>query len=226
METVERSTSETTTVLAIADEVEASLFTAEVTKLRPELVVACGDLPFDYLEYIVTMVNVPLLYVPGNHDPELGRSLSKPLIQPSYEDERPPGPQGCANIDGRVVDAGGLRVAGLGGSPCYNNGPNQYTEGEMTRRALKLEMRCRARRLRDGRGVDVLVTHAPPRGVGDENDDAHRGFKAFHRLVKKLAPKLMVHGHIHPYATQATDRNLGSTQVINAISYRILEVEQ
>lgn len=211
-------------MLAIADEVEASLFSAEVTKLRPDLVVACGDLPFDYLEYIVTMLNVPLLYVPGNHDPELGRVLSRPLVQPTYEDERPTGPQGCKNIDGRVVDAAKLRIAGLGGSPRYNNGPNRYTEGAMTRRAVRLEMRCRARALRDGRGVDLLVTHAPPLGVGDESDDAHRGFKAFHRLVKNLSPRLMVHGHVHPYGASPNDKRLGNTEVINAISSRMLEL--
>lgn len=211
-------------VLAIADEVEASLFTPEVKKLHPDLVVACGDLPFDYLEFIVTMVNVPLLYVPGNHDPEIRPALSKPLIQPTYEDERLLGPQGCTNIDGRVVDAAGLRIAGLGGSPMYNNGPNQYTDGEMARRALKLEMRCRLRKLRDGRGVDLLVTHAPPLGVGDQSDDAHRGFKAFHRLVDKLSPKLMVHGHVHPYGAQTDDKTLGETEVINAISSRMLDV--
>jgi len=33
-----------------------------------ELVLSCGDLPYYYLEYIVSMLNVPLLYVHGNHD--------------------------------------------------------------------------------------------------------------------------------------------------------------
>lgn len=33
-----------------------------------DLVISCGDLPLGYLEYIVTMFNVPCYYVTGNHD--------------------------------------------------------------------------------------------------------------------------------------------------------------
>jgi Icc-related predicted phosphoesterase len=214
-----------TSILAIADEVEASLFSAEVRNLRPDLVVACGDLPFDYLEFIVTMVNVPLLYVPGNHDPDLKKAMSKPLVKPDIDEWRVPGPEGCTNIDGRVVDAGHLRVAGLGGSARYNNGPNQYTEREMRRRALTLELRCRTRNLRDGRAVDLLVTHAPPLGLGDDDDEAHRGFNAFHRLVKKLAPRMMIHGHVHPYGQGEHDHRLEGTAIVNAVSSRMIELE-
>lgn len=214
-------------ILAVADEVEASLFTAEVLKVRPDLVVACGDLPFDYLEFIVTMVNVPLLYVPGNHDPELAPALSKPLVPAAFEDDRPAGPEGCTNVDGRIEDAAGLRAAGLGGCLQYNNGPNQYTEGQMTRRALRLEARCRARTLRDGKGIDILVTHAPPLGVGDDpDDDAHRGFRAFHRLVQRLSPHLLIHGHVHPHGQHGNDRAMADTMVINAISSRVIEVQR
>lgn len=226
MKTADQAKTKKTSVLAIADEVETSLFSAEVTKLRPNLVVACGDLPFDYLEFIVTMLNVPLLFVPGNHDPDLARPLSKPLLEPNPDEIEPVGPEGCINVDCRIVDAGGLRVAGLGGSMLYNNGPNQYTERQMKRRALRLELRARARRLRDGRGVDLLVTHAPPLGVGDEPDDpAHRGFDAFHRLVDKLAPQILIHGHVHPYGERGADQRIGETGIINAISSRMVELE-
>ncbi|MGH3452683.1 MAG: metallophosphoesterase, partial [Haloechinothrix sp.] len=61
-----------TRVLAVADEVNEALFVPDnLTRAAPDLVVSCGDLPFDYLEYLVTVLNVPLLYVPGNHDPDL-----------------------------------------------------------------------------------------------------------------------------------------------------------
>ena len=58
-----------TKILIVADEVTPRLDRPEVKDLRPDLVVSCGDLPFDYLEYLVTVLNVPLVYVPGNHDP-------------------------------------------------------------------------------------------------------------------------------------------------------------
>lgn len=220
-----------TRVLALADEVEESLYGPRLADLRPAVVVACGDLPFDYLEYIVTMVNVPLLFVPGNHDADLSpqRQRVEPgeLLTPFLSEQLsdPPGPSGCISVDGDVADAAGLRIAGLGGSIRYSGGPNQYTQAQMRRRAGKLRLRLTKRRLRDTRGVDILLTHAPPRGVGDGEDFAHQGFEALHGLVRRLAPGLMIHGHVHPYGRPDGDRTMGTTTVVNAVPYRILEVE-
>jgi Calcineurin-like phosphoesterase len=218
-------------MLALADEVRESLYGPRLQEMRPAVVIACGDLPFDYLEYIVTVLNVPLLFVPGNHDPDLSKrapradpaQLLTPFL-PSYMSD-PPGPQGCTNLDGRVVDAAGLRFAGLGGSIRYSTGSNQYTETEMRRRALRLERNARRRGLARARTVDVLVTHASPAGVGDGDDPAHRGFAAFHRLIQRLSPELLVHGHVHPYGQPTNDHCVGTTQVVNAVAYRLLEVE-
>ncbi|MGH2694195.1 MAG: metallophosphoesterase family protein, partial [Actinomycetota bacterium] len=117
------------------------------------------------------------------------------------------------------------RVAGLGGSVRYSKGPNQYTQAEMRRRALRLELRGRVRRLRDGRGVDLLIAHSPPAGVGDDPDDpAHRGFKAFHRLVGSLSPRLLLHGHVHPFGREAPPGRLGATEVHNVVGHKVLEV--
>jgi len=106
-------------------------------------VLGCGDLPFDYLEYLVSRLDVPLLYVPGNHDP----SLKPPDLtwMPLRSDLTTSqlGPAGCENIDGRLVEVGGLRVAGLGGSIRYKDGPNQYSQAQAGRRAMLLEVRIR-----------------------------------------------------------------------------------
>jgi hypothetical protein len=219
-----------TKVLALADEVHEPLYGPRVRSLHPDLVVACGDLPFDYLEYIVTMTNVPLAYVPGNHDPDLSRrapALDQPLMMSAPLADLlvdPPGPRGCTSVDGRVLDIAGVTVAGLGGSIRYGAGPNQYTQGEMARRALRLEWRHARRRLRGRREIEILVTHSPPQGVGDGRDPAHEGFKAFHRLVGKLAPRILVHGHVHPYGSPSQDCFMGPTKIVNAVAYKMLEV--
>ncbi len=124
-------------ILAVADEVDESLGGEALAQLRPDLVLSAGDLPFDYLEYLVTVLNVPLLYVPGNHDPALRERRGELAWPPSVElkDTRDPvGPLGCTNVEGRIEDVAGIRVAGLGGSVRYREGPNQYTQKEMRRR--------------------------------------------------------------------------------------------
>lgn len=218
-------------VLAVADEVDESLYYERVRRLQPDLVVACGDLPFDYLEYLVTMLNVPLLFVPGNHDPDLraqpetlgAEDFSRPFLVGSLSQERA-GPLGCVNIDGRVVDAGGLRVAGLGGSIRYREGPNQYTQRQMGARAVALELRIGRKGLWDRRPVDILATHSAPLGVGDGDDPTHRGFSSFHRLTARVRPKLLLHGHVHPYGRLTRRRELGGTTVVNVVGRKMLDV--
>ena len=220
-----------TRILAIADEVSDSLWSGRVRRLEPDLVVACGDLPFDYLEYIVTMVNVPLVFVPGNHDPDL---RAKPQALSSQDFERPlslatlrrepPGPLGCSNADGRVVQEAGVSIAGLGGSVRYRPGPNQYTQRQMTRRAWRLELSSVRHRARAAGKIDILITHSPPYGIGDGDDPAHRGFVAFRRLVTRLSPTLLIHGHVHPYGRVIRSHRLRGTTIVNVVGHRMLEL--
>jgi predicted phosphodiesterase len=215
-----------TRILAVADEVSDSLYGDVLAGRRPDVVLSCGDLPFDYLEYLVSRLSVPLLYVPGNHDPELRARADQKWPAPELGSMREPsGPPGGMNVDGRIIETAGLRIAGLGGSARYSDGPNQYTERQMRRRAARLRTRAALNRFRGDGRVDVLITHAPPLGLGDEDDPAHRGFAAFRDVVEKLRPNLLLHGHIHPYGRTLPDRSLGSTRIMNVIPYRLVEVE-
>lgn len=214
-------------ILAIADEISPGLLGIEGP--RPDVVVSCGDLPWEELERIVDHLNVPLLFVPGNHDPALVARTTKsvgtwpmPIESPAMQD--PPGPRGCTSVDGRIEDVGGLRFAGLGGSIRYREGPNQYTQAEMARRARRLADRAMLRRLRDRRRVDILLTHAPPRGLGDDDDPAHEGVEALHALVRRLKPRFLLHGHIHPYGVQRPDRVLGDTRIVNVVPFTTIEL--
>ena len=190
--------------------------------IKPDLVVSCGDLPFDYLEYLVSRLDVPLLYVPGNHDP----SVNPPDMtwMPLATEMPRPGPEGCENIDGRLVEVSGLRIAGLGGSLRYKQGPNQYTQAQAARRAVKLELRLRLKRVRDGRKLDVLVTHAPPFGMAEAKDSAHVGFVAALRLIQHFQPLLAAHGHVHPYGRTLPERRAGATRVINVVPSRVIDL--
>jgi predicted phosphodiesterase len=211
-----------TRILAIADEIDEGLYGEKLRRLRPDLVLSAGDLPFDYLEYIVSTLDAPLLYVPGNHDRDLSSGDS--TWQPLRTEGPPRGPRGCINADGRIVDAAGLRIAGLGGSHRYRKGPNQYSQVDMRWRALALEAQSRVKHALHGRATEILLTHAAPAGLGDGSDLAHQGFEAFQRLVRVLGARLLVHGHMHPYGTRQADGRLGDALVVNAIPSRLIEL--
>ncbi|ASO18556.1 calcineurin-like phosphoesterase family protein [Actinoalloteichus hoggarensis] len=212
-------------VLAVADEVVERFWSTDLRGLGAELILGAGDLPFDYLAYLGDRLEVPCVFVPGNHDRDLtGYRRRRGLWLRAGMPVVWPGPPGAVNADGRVVDVAGLRIAGLGGSIRYRPGPNQWTEREQASRGRRLSRLAALRRLRDGGGVDVLLTHAPPRDCGDREDPPHRGFRSLHTTVRRLRPRLLVHGHIHPFGEPVPDRELHGTRVVNAVGCRILDV--
>lgn len=191
-------------VLAVADE-EVLGMRSRLRDVPIDLVLAAGDLPWDYLESIVAAVGAPAAYVPGNHDPHIGRGT-------------PASPDGFVPVDGRAGVVGGLRVAGLGGCVRHNTGPHQYTQKEYDRRARDLVTRS-------GGPVDVLLTHAPPLGLGDEPDPCHVGISALHGVIETLQPTWHLHGHIHPYGMLKPDRQVGSTTIRNVIPWQLIDIE-
>ena len=214
-------------MLAVSDEVDHALY-ADVGAARDaRLIVACGDLPFDYLGYLINALDVPLVFVPGNHDPDVSgyRTSRAGLTLKAGLPARPPWPDGAVSAERAVVDAVGLRVAGLGGCLRYSDGPNQYTQRQQARRARSLSRCARWRAARDGHGVDVLLAHAPPRGVGDREDRPHQGFEALNWLTGRLQPSLLLHGHIHPDETPDGVHRLGRTVVRNVVGRHLLDIE-
>jgi len=214
-------------VLAVSDEVDDALLADSHTVRDAQLIVACGDLPFDYLGRLMNMLDVPLVFVPGNHDPDVsGYRISRAgLPLRAGLPARPPWPEGAISAEQCVVDAAGLRLAGLGGCRRYSEGPNQYTEWQQAGRARALARRARWRRFRDGHGVDVLLTHAPPAGAGEGDDPPHQGFRALCRLTTRLQPVLLLHGHVHPHGVPPSGHRLGRTVVRNVVGRHLLEIE-
>ena len=214
-------------VLAVSDDVDEGLCADPGLARDAELILACGDLPFDYLDFLMNALDVPLVFVPGNHDPDVSgyKAARSGLTLRAGLPASPPWPAGAVCADGRVVEAAGLRVAGLGGCLRYSAGPNQYTERQQRRRARALSWHAAWRQRRDGKGVDVLLTHAPPNGVGDGDDPPHRGFAALHSLVARLQPALLLHGHVTVCGPAATDRRLGRTVVRNVTGRHLFDIE-
>jgi len=171
-----------------------------------DLILSSGDLKAEYLSFLVTMGHAPLLYVHGNHD---GGYEHKP-------------PEGCDCIDDKLVTVGGLRILGLGGSRKYNDGPHQYTDRQMQRRIWKQTFA-----LWRAQGVDLVLTHAPVRGYGDQEDLAHRGFDCFQGMLDRWHPRYLVHGHVHMsygHDIQRTQQ-YGKTTLINAYGHYLLDID-
>lgn len=165
-------------ILVISDIESVSLWDYfEYDKIKDiDLILSCGDLDAQYLSFLVTFANCPLLYVHGNHD---GR----------YERKKP---EGCICIEDQIYTYKGIRVLGLGGSYRYSGGMHQYTQSEMKWRVKKLWFQLRRKK-----GFDILLTHAAAFGIDDAEDLPHTGFHAFTELIEKYMPKYFIHGHIH-----------------------------
>lgn len=195
-------------LLSVSDVVEPTLYRAFDPRRTSgvDLVLACGDLPPEYLAFLVHALGVPVYYVRGNHDL---RYAEKP-------------PAGAFDLHGRLVRVKGWRILGLEGSHWYNGGPQQYTEDQMRAQLWRLRPALWWRG-----GVDIVVTHAPPRGVGDAEDLCHRGFASFRWLIRKYRPAYFIHGHIHRSFTHPAERvtAVDGTRVVNAYGYCILDIE-
>jgi Icc-related predicted phosphoesterase len=177
-----------------------------------DVVISAGDLPYFYLEFIVSTLDKPLYYVLGNHSNqrEIGVGTERDA------------PQGAINLHRRSQrDASGLLLAGLEGSLKYNNGPCQYTQSEYWQMAWLLAPQLLLNRIQYGRYLDVFVTHAAPAGIHDMDDLPHRGIRAFNWIIRVFQPAFLIHGHIHLYRNDvAWYTQVGPTTVINAYGYR------
>ncbi len=193
-------------ILTVSDEENDILWSSHSARTLREydLIISCGDLDADYLSFLVTMARCPLLYVHGNHDT-------------GYKD-RPP--EGCDCIDDHFVVYNGLRILGLGGCRKYRPGEYQFTNTQMRRRILKLRWQLWLHK-----GVDIVVTHAPPEGLGDGDDPAHWGFPAFRALLDEYHPQYMLFGHVHlRYSDRPRALEYNGSTLINAWDRFVLEI--
>jgi uncharacterized protein len=202
-----------------------------------DLVVSAGDLRASYLSYLVTVLSVPLLYVAGNHD---------------YRYKAEP-PDGCDDIDGRLVTINGLRIAGFAG--CYRYG-SRDDEFQFTERQIRWKVRKMMPAIWRAGGVDMVVSHAAPircpftpqlcqhpAGIGlpcvhpeidrhppfcpEAIDPCHRSVAVFNEAIARWKPRWWIHGHNHiEYGRVPRLWWSGGTQIVNGDGHVVIDTEQ
>lgn len=207
-------------ILVVTDQVVDFIYSPRIKQHLGdvELILSCGDLPYYYLDYIVSMLNVPLFYVHGNHDVP---------VEYCHEGSHRTGPPGEGNLHCRLARWQGLSMIGLEGSVRYKpEGEHQYTNFQMWQKTLTILPLLIYHRLTTGRPVDVLVTHAPAYGIHDGKDRTHVGFRSFLWLMERFRPRYLLHGHRHVYdPLEVTETKYYETTVMNVYPYKILEID-
>lgn len=172
-----------------------------------DLILSCGDLNPKYLSFLASFAKVPILYVRGNHDD-------------CYE-QTPP--EGCICIEDKIYVHNGIRIMGLGGSIRYKNGTNQYTQGAMKIRAYKMWLKIKMHK-----GIDILLTHSPAKGISDGPDQVHTGFEVFNDIMDTFKPKYFIHGHVHLNYSLKNKRvtQYKDTTIVNGYDRYIIDYQE
>jgi Icc-related predicted phosphoesterase len=212
-------------ILCVSDQIDPLVYTSTIRERFSDvdMVLSAGDLPLDYLDFIVSSLNKPLFFVFGNHNLDHFNYYAGGIKSP-FDGEEDYGGSGAVHVGSKALYQEGLIIAGLGGSMRYNRGKNQFTESQMMRQIIKLIPRLLFNRLFRGRFVDILLTHASPRGIHDKEDRCHRGFEAFLWFMRTFKPKYLVHGHIHLYSlADVRVTKYEGTEVVNAYSHYVID---
>lgn len=215
--------------LCVSDQIDPYLYSASVKERFGDVdaVLSAGDLPDEYLDFLVSALNKPVYFVFGNHNLKSfnfyhnTRQCSKADYRLTHENFQG---TGATYIGCKCIRTDNVLIAGVSGSLRYNDGMSQYTERQMTAQLCRLIPSLLFNRIRYGRFLDILVTHAAPFGIHDKEDPCHRGFKCFLRFIRWFKPKFLIHGHIHLYDLQ--DKRVsqcGPTTVINAYGHYLIE---
>lgn len=236
-------------ILCVSDQIDPLVYSTNAKERfqNIDLVLCAGDLPSDYIDFIVSTLNKPTYFIFGNHN------LSEFGFY--HKQKKQNGPHPTWDIQESVLDMSGsfgaiyagfkvlknkrlpvsgkkgkkrpLLIAGASGSIRYNNGLNQYTDRQMFLKLLALVPNLLFNKLRYGTYLDIFLTHASPRHIHDREDPCHKGFACFNWFIKKFQPSYLVHGHIHLYDMNSPrTTQVGKTAVVNAYSYTILTLDE
>ena len=215
-------------ILCISDQVDPLIYTNSVKERfnDVDIVLCAGDLPMEYIDFVVSSLNKPTYFIFGNHNLQeykFYHDKDKFQVNDQYEMQHS---HGATYAGFKVIRENNLLIVGVSGSIRYNDGINQYTDREMKSQLLKLVPALIYNKIRYGRYLDIFLTHASPKDIHDKPDPCHRGFECFRWFIKKFKPKYMVHGHIHLYDIQDIRvSKFEETTIVNAYSHIIIDTE-
>ena len=236
-------------ILCVSDQIDPLVYSTGAKERFSDidLILCAGDLPSDYIDFIVSTLNRPTYFIFGNHNlteySYYHKQKRKSGAHPTWQEEHNifdmggsfgatyAGFKSLKNKKLLITMPGGksrpLLLAGASGSRRYNKGLSQYTENQMKIKLLSLVPSLLWNKLRYGTYLDIFLTHASPRHIHDKEDPCHKGFKCFNKFIKFFQPTFMVHGHIHLYDLNSPRKTrLGKTTVVNAFSHVILELKE
>lgn len=208
-------------LLTVSDQKSQLVYSPNIKKRfnHIDLAISCGDLPYHYVEYIQSSLDIPVYFVQGNHasEVEYGSTTTRTA------------PWGAVNLHKKVTrdKKTGLLLAGIEGCLRYNEGKHQFTQAEMWVLVISLLPKLLLNKIRFGRYLDIFVSHAPSWGIHDQEDLCHQGVKAFKWLIRTFQPAYHIHGHIHIYRPDTVrESTLGKTRIVNTYGYRTLILER
>jgi uncharacterized protein len=217
-------------ILCVSDQIDPLVYSSNIKERYKDvdLVISAGDLPMEYLDFIVSSLNKPVFFVFGNHNLDEYGCYHQISPTPKHMYQNPDFDtkswHGTTYIGFKSVKEGSVLIAGVSGSLMYNKGLNQYTDAQMKRKLIAMIPSLVMNKIRYGRFLDILVTHAAPEGIHDKSDPCHRGFNSFLWFMRLFKPRFLVHGHIHLYDLQDIRvSQFLETTVINAYSHFILD---
>jgi hypothetical protein len=200
-------------LLAVSDDVDPALeHAANRTALgQIDAVVGCGDLEPSYLGFLADAFQTEVAFVRGNHD-RGGR----------WVDSSDHAPEPLRS--GRLIDIDGITIAPFEW-PGQRRNPAVRDEGRAWRDVLRVEGKLLLRRLTGRRPRPLLViSHAPPRGVGDSKDPYHVGYAAYRWLLDRHHPPIWLHGHTTPASVTHWRVIAGPSTVCNVTGSIVVEL--
>ena len=165
----------------------------QLTNQPADLVLSLGDLSDQIILNIAKQARCSRIFgVKGNHDS--GRPFPRPIVY--------------LHLVVQTVDW--IRFGGFNGSWRYKpKGHFLYEQQEVERLLAEFPP------------VDVFVAHNSPRNIHECDTNAHQGFDAFISYIKRVQPRLFLHGHQHVNQ----DTIIGLTHVVGILGQRRIEIQ-